>query len=258
MKVICIDDEKIILQGMIVNCKKVEKITEVIGFSRFSDLVDYLKNDTADVIFSDINMPDINGIEISKWLRENHPEINVVFTTGYTEYMNQAIRANAKGYLLKPITKEMIEEQINYFLDNNELNKRIVVQTFGNFDIKVDGKPLVLSNKAKEVLAYLIDRNGASVNRKEIAATLYEDDSYSRTIQSYITKIFKELKEVLDEHRISDLLIVNQNSYAINKELIICDSYEYLKGNKKYKNSYHGEYMIQYYWGDSELYRFEA
>ena len=189
MKVICLDDEKIILQGMVMNCKKVEKITEVVGFSNAKDLMEYLKDNTADLIFSDINMPNMNGIEISKWLRENHPEINVVFTTGYTEYTNEAIRANAKGYLLKPISREMIEEEINYFLSNNELNKRIVVQAFGNFDIKVDGNPLKLSAKSKEALAYLIDRNGAAVSRKELAATIFEDDTYSRTIQSYITKI---------------------------------------------------------------------
>ncbi|MBQ9520719.1 MAG: response regulator [Acholeplasmatales bacterium] len=257
MKVICLDDEKIILQGMIINCKKVEAITEVIGFNTFKQLTDYLKDNTADVIFSDINMPDVNGIDVAKYLRENHPEINVVFTTGYTEYTNQAIRASAKGYLLKPISKEMIEEQINYFLEDNEITKRVVVQSFGNFDIKVDGKPLALSSKAKEVLAYLVDRNGSAVNRKELAAVVYEDDAYSRTIQSYITKNFAELKKVLEEHNIGDLLLSDANTYAINTKLITCDSYEYLKGNKKYKNSYHGEYMIQYPWGDTELYRFE-
>lgn len=257
MKVICLDDEKIILQGMINNCKKIEAITEVIGFNNFKSLVEYLNNNTADVIFSDINMPDVNGIDIAKWLRKEHPEINVVFTTGYTEYTNQAIRANAKGYLLKPISKEMIEEQINYFLEDNETNKRVEIRAFGSFDIKVDGKPLALSSKAKEALAYLVDRSGSSVTRKEIAATLYEDDSYSRTIQSYITKIFAELKRVLEEHKIEDLLLIDSNSYAINTKLVICDSYEYLKGNKNYKNAYHGEYMIQYPWADMELYRFE-
>ena len=257
MKVICLDDEKIILQGMLMHCKKVAAIDEVIGFSNFKSLQEYLENNTADVIFSDINMPDITGIDVAKYLRENHPEINVVFTTGYTEYTNEAIRASAKGYLLKPISKEMIEEQINYFLTNNTINKRVVVQAFGNFDIKVDGKPLSLSSKAKEALAYLVDRNGSAVNRKELAAVIYEDDSYSRTIQSYITKIFAEIKKVLEERKIEDLLLVDQNTYAINTNLIICDSYEYLKGNKNYKNAYHGEYMIQYSWADSELYRFE-
>ena len=44
MKVICLDDEKIILQGMVMNCKKVEKITEVVGFSNAKDLMEYLKD----------------------------------------------------------------------------------------------------------------------------------------------------------------------------------------------------------------------
>lgn len=256
MKVICLDDEKIILQGMIINCKKIDKISEVIGFNNFNALKEYLKDNTADVIFSDINMPDINGIDVAKYLRETHPEINVVFTTGYTEFTNQAIRANAKGYLLKPISKEMIEEQINYFLNNN-VNKRIEVQAFGNFDIKIDDKPVTLSAKAKETLAYLIDRNGSAITRKELAAIIYEDDSYSRTIQSYITKIFAEIKKVLEEHHLENLLITDQNSYAIDTNMIICDAYEYLKGNKIYKNSFHGEYMNQYSWAESELYRFE-
>ena len=257
MKVICLDDEKIILRGMILNCRKVKTIDDVVGFASFSELKEYLKDNTADVIFSDINMPDVDGIAVAKYLRENHPEINVVFTTGYTGYTNQAIRAEAKGYLLKPISKEMIEEQINYFLTNNSLNKRVKIQAFGNFDIKVDDKPLALSSKAKEALAYLVDRNGSAVNRKELAAVIYEDDSYSRTIQSYITKIFVELKRVLEEHNLENLLLVDQNTYALNTNLVICDAYEYLKGNKNYKNSFHGEYMTQYSWAEMEIYRFE-
>ena len=62
---------------------------------------------------------------------------------------------------------------------------------------------------------------------------------------------------MLEEHHLENLLITDQNSYAIDTNMIICDAYEYLKGNKKYKNAFHGEYMIQYSWAESELYRFE-
>jgi len=257
MKVICVDDEKIILAGIVANCKKISMIDEVVSFNTAEELIEYLEYETADIIFSDINMPDMNGIELANWLKKNKPEINLVFTTGYSEYANQAIRANAKGYLMKPIRKADIEEQIGYFIEEEKNLKRIEFTTFGNFDVKVDGKPLALSSKTKEALAYLVDRNGSAVTRKELASILYEDDDYSRTVQSYLTKIFAELKKVFDSINLSDFILFDHNTYSINTEMCICDSYEFLKGTPKYQNSYHGEYMMQYSWGDTELYRFE-
>ena len=61
-------------------------------------------------------------------------------------------------------------------------------KTFGNFELFVNGKPVFFAReKSKEMLAYLIDRRGAVVNKKEIMGILFEDREYDRELQGYFT-----------------------------------------------------------------------
>ena len=55
-------------------------------------------------------MPEINGIELAKQMKKFQPKVNVIFCTGYSEYMQQAIKLHASGYLLKPSDKEKVKE----------------------------------------------------------------------------------------------------------------------------------------------------
>lgn len=62
--------------------------------------------------FLDIDMRGTNGMELAKRLKENQPKINIIFVTGYSEYMGDAFSIHASGYVLKPPTKEKIELEI--------------------------------------------------------------------------------------------------------------------------------------------------
>ena len=99
-----------------------------------------------------------------------------VFVTGYSHYALDAMELHPSGYVMKPATKEKVElklENLRYPIIN-ESDKRVKVQTFGNFEVFVDGVPLkFVSARSKELFAYLIDRRGTSATPVEVAALYY-------------------------------------------------------------------------------------
>ena len=97
---IAIDDEPLALRQITTYIKKTPFLDLKEHFEGPIDAITYLQTNTIDLMFVDINMPDINGLDFVKSL-ENPPKI--IFTTAYSEYAVEGFRVDAIDYLLKPI-----------------------------------------------------------------------------------------------------------------------------------------------------------
>lgn len=87
-----------------------------------------LKKKNPDIVFLDIDMPDIDGLEVAKIIRENDLRTEVVFTTAHSRYAHQAIHFQPLDYLLKPFGPEDIISVINRYQDRikrKELERRM-------------------------------------------------------------------------------------------------------------------------------------
>ena len=249
MKVIIVDDEKHAINTLVRNLNGLVDSNNIHTFDRSINALEFVKENDVDVAFLDIEMPEINGIELAKEIKKYKPKVNVIFCTGYSEYMQQAIKIHASGYLLKPSDKEKVKEALDdllYPLD--PIKNHFYAKTFGNFDFYVDGVPLKFPrSKSKELLAYLISLKGATANRKEISAILFEDE-YNLKTQNYLTKIYKELVEALDLVGAKNIIKKGYNSYYVDISLFQSDLFDYDKGDPQAINSYKGEFMAQYDW----------
>ena len=106
------------------------------------------------------------------------------------------------------------------------------MNTFGKFELIVHGEKVSFGReKSKEMLAYLVDKQGKSATRKELASVLFERDDYSRTTQNYMSKIVKELVTVLERVGAEKILKRGTNSYAVEIDNFSCDLYDYEKEN---------------------------
>lgn len=251
MKIICVDDEQLILKLVVRMCEELPQISEAVGFSSSGEALEYLKENDADIALLDIEMPKMNGITLAVKIKEQNPDISVIFLTGYPQYALDALKIHASGYILKPIEKKNLEAEIDYVLHSKEKSKypRIFAQTFGDFEFFIDGKPMRFArSKSKELLAFLIDRQGAGVRRKEAFAALYEDTPYERKMQKSFNVIVSSLRASLNEYGVADIFEINSGELRINPNLIECDLYRLLKGDVKAINSYRGEYMNSYSW----------
>lgn len=100
---IAIDDEPLALELLSDYCAKTDLIHLQKTFTRSSDAIAYMKDHDIDLLFLDIQMPDISGIDFYKSLEE---KLMVIFTTAYSEYAVEGFNLNAVDYLLKPYEYE--------------------------------------------------------------------------------------------------------------------------------------------------------
>ena len=138
-------------------------------------------------------MPQMNGITLAAQIKKIKPDTIILFLTAYKEFAFDAFQVHPNGYLLKPLEPQVLQKEIDYATSvyPQTAVPHIEAHTFGNFDLLVDGVTVQFKrSKSKELLAYLIDRRGMSVSRKEIAAVLFEDAPYGLSRQKYLDAIY--------------------------------------------------------------------
>ncbi len=262
MKAICVDDEGLILTRTVSLVKKTNIFDDVESFMDPTEAIEYVRETPVDLALLDIDMPEMGGLELATNLKDKCPGIKIIFLTGYSEYAVDAYAMHATGYLLKPIGYEKLLEEIEYALklpapsDSKAVpsatDSRVRVETFGYFNILVDGRVVVFKrNKAKELIACLVDRQGQFVARKDLFYILWEDDDYDRAKQKYMDTIIRSLKDTLEEYGISDILEIERGLMRVVPEKLDCDLYRFLDKDKEAVESFRGEYMSSYYWASA-------
>ena len=249
-----VDDEQMELEFLKHELTPLLDGDDIVSFSGPNEAYQYAREHTFDVAFLDIEMPKMNGIELGKLLKELNTRINIIFVTAHSNYAVEAFGLHASGYVLKPVTGEVLAEELKELrYEKSGEKKRLRAITFGQFDLLLDGGPVRFGRaKSKELLAYLIHKKGGGVTRKEVAAVLFEDIEYSRTVQDYLSKIVRELDASLEKAGITGLFLHDRNYYSVNTDLFSCDAYEYGKNNMSDTDENPSEYLAQYSWAEGE------
>ena len=102
--------------------------------------------------------------------------------------------------------------------------------------------------KAKEILAYLVDKQGSGVTRTELFAAVWEDSLYDRKMQKQLDVYIRSLRETLQEYGISEIMEMEKGVLRVKPETFICDAYLFYSGDSDVINAYRGEYMSSYSW----------
>lgn len=155
-----------------------------------------------DLIWLDIEMPGKNGLEIAAEIKTVLPDTNIVFVTGYAKYAVNAFGMHVSGYVLKPVTKEKILDEIanlrTPLRNRSDDEKLLRIQCFGNFEV-FDSNGIVKFRRSlsKEAFAYLVDRRGAGCTVGEICTILWEDRTADKGVKSQCRVIMGDLKKIL-------------------------------------------------------------
>ncbi|WP_208591091.1 response regulator transcription factor [Gracilibacillus suaedae] len=113
MKVLIVDDEQNVLDVMkMLGEWDTQGITKILEANRGEEAKKWVEKEAPEIIFTDIKMPGINGLELMEWLDTISYQGKVIFLTGYHDYsyMRQAIKHNSFDYLLKPIEANVFNE----------------------------------------------------------------------------------------------------------------------------------------------------
>ncbi len=256
MQIFLIDDEASARSSMERILRQVRPEAELTVFSRGQAALDAIEHEglKPDVVFSDIQMPGLNGLSLAVKLRTLCPTAKVIFVTGYNEYAVEAFRLHVNGYVMKPLDPKRVEEELAHLEQLTALAAKpdtIKVRCFGYFEAFWQDKPLHFQRQqAKELLAYLISREGAACTNGEISAALWEDEGDLRITTNRIRTLLSDLRATFRSIGMEDALIRHWGSIAVNRARFDCDFYRMQNGEIDAVNAFRGEFMVQYSWAE--------
>jgi two-component system, NarL family, nitrate/nitrite response regulator NarL len=182
IRVLVVDDHPMVLEGMKALLSNIEYVTLSGMASDAMEALELLKEDTVDVAIVDINLPNINGLELTKRIKAEYPRVNVLAMSTFKErsYISQAIQNGCSGYLLKSATKEEIEEAIN---------SAFVGKFYFNIDVNLKeikekiNKPIpIISKREQEVLKLIAEGLTNPQIAQELFISLHTVDSHRKNL----------------------------------------------------------------------------
>lgn len=254
MMIFAIDDEP---KALRVLCRCVEEAAPGSGiraFDRAADALDAIGDEGLfpDIVFCDIEMPGLSGLEFAVALKKASPDTRVVFVTAFSQYAVDAFQVRAQGYIMKPLTTTLVRRELDELpAEPKPAPNRLKVQCFGYFEVFWRGEPLRFARRrTKELLAYLVDRRGAFCAMEDVISALWGDVDDMKNAKHRVRNYISDLRETLKDIDMEDVLIRRTNNIAIRTELLDCDYYRMLEGDMAAVNAYRGEYMTNYSWAE--------
>lgn len=246
MTAIIIDDDANARSILQTYLSEVSAITEIHCFASCSPALQWMQNNTPDYVFMETIIEGCSTMSIAAGIKAQHPGCKIVFCTSFPYFALDAFQIHASGYMLKPITAERMQIELDHLCGYTS-TYLLTAHCFGNFEVIAHNKPLPFKrSKTKELLALLIDRNGAGISSKQICTYLWESDQQKHI--NYLYQLFDDLRQTLKQVGAEAVLVKNGTNYAVDTNLIDCDYYNYLKTGKP---TFYGEYMTQYSWAES-------
>ena len=257
MNILYVDDEQPALDNFKLTLERCEGVSDLKLFLQEEDALEWAKFHEVDVAFLDIEMRRRQGISMAKKLKELRPDIRIIFVTAHTQYALDAFSVDAIGYILKPYSVREVQKELDKaaaFAPIVQRKAKIEVETIPDFVLKVDGKCIYFGrSKVEELLALLVDRGINGITTGEAISYLWPERSNDIKTQTLFRVTFKRLVEALNEMGIGYIIGTHDRKKYIKTEMIDCDLYRILDGEKEAGINYNGEYMRRYSWAEGQI-----
>ncbi|MFA9399263.1 MAG: response regulator [Clostridiaceae bacterium] len=192
IKVFIADDHSLIREGLRRIVSYEEDIIVVGEAKNGEEALEKLKNENANVLLLDFNMPGINGLEVLKKVKKENKLVSVIMITIEDDMktIHNAIDNGADGYMLKDSLGEEIVEAIRTVYKNGKyIDKSLVPLLFQDIKNEKDDRISVLDNLSKRELDVFLNISKGFSN-KEIGAKLFISE---KTVKNYATNIFRKI-----------------------------------------------------------------
>jgi DNA-binding LytR/AlgR family response regulator len=228
---IAIDDEPLALKQIAAYITKTPELTLVGEFESALEALSFLKGNEVDLMFVDINMPDLSGMDFVKSLK-NPP--GVIFTTAYSEFALEGFKVDAIDYLLKPISYS------DFLKAAERAGERLSTESDNRQKVASNDNFLFVKSEYKILRIRLSDIKYIE-SMREYLRIHFENQKAVMTLMSM--KKMKEFLPVADFMRVHRSYIVNLNKITtIERNRIIFDKDVYIPVSEQY-NARFQEYL---------------
>lgn len=219
MKAVLIDDEPIALEVLERMLLAYENIDILGSYTDSMKGLEHIKEQKPDIVFLDIEMGEINGLEFAEVIIREVSDIDIVFVTAYSQYALEAFEVNAIDYLLKPIQEKRLEKTLRRLNSGVKVSRgdKLSVSNFGIFEVEdVENCPINWrTQKTKELFAYLLTYEQKTAPKTLIIEDVFMDKNTSKASTILHTTVY-QLRKTLEKLGYSNSLIYLNDNYKLD------------------------------------------
>jgi len=285
MNVILIDDEELALNYLEYRLSELPDI-RIVGKYKDPDAGKaHAVSDSVDVVFLDIHLNQINGLELAEQILESKPSSNVVFVTAHSDYAIQAFELHAFDYILKPVGKDRLAKTLQRVRErigerapmaeatSESVPQELRLRLFQQVGIETEGQLAPFrwrTTRAQELFLYVLQHRGQLVRKSALVDLLWPEFEPAKAYSQLYTAIYhirKTLEPFSDHIRLSNAT----DGYMMTLENVSLDVDEWetqvtalgpltegtVQDYEKLVGRYPGDYLqdFEYWWAESERYR---
>lgn len=261
MRVMIVDWDGNAIRQFEKQCEGIAYVESCRSFTEAQKVLEYAGLHKVEVVFLNVEINGMNGLDLGRKLREINPDIVLVFLTEHPGYTLEALGIRADYYVIKPYAPEHLRWVMeNVRLLSKRHKKNVYIRAFGRFDLFINGQRVRFTNKkAKELLALCVDHKGGYVSMEEAVDKLWENRLYDSKVKNLFRKAAMDLQRAFDDNGIHDVFRKERGICWVDYEKVDCDYFiwsenivaEALGERKKMLPHTLGEYMPEYSWAES-------
>ena len=248
---------------------------EVVGmFINPMEAIDKINTLHPQVVFLDIHMPQLKGIDVASKILDKCPLVDVIFVTAYDQYAIEAFELHALDYILKPVAKERFDKTLHRIMKKNRFTrpqitgKKFKIRCLGKFQAGWEGQEPIKwrSEKTKELFAFLLHHEGREASKEKILEAIWNDTDVARAKHQLHNGIYY-IRKTLDKYGVDKIQLTVEGSYLLKLEEAETDVLlfkKYIQSISKSECSlealeraealYRGDYLerVDWIWADLE------
>lgn len=222
IKVLIADDQELIRQSLQIVLESKEHIQVTGAVADGQEVIQSVRKVKPDVILMDIRMPKMDGVQCTKIIKENYPQIKIIILTTFDddEFVYNALKFGASGYLLKGVSMEELVKAIEVVHSGKAMiNPDVATKVLKLFSqlARADYSITIQESQVKDLTKTewkIISQVGRGASNKEIAETLSLSEG---TVRNYLSNILNKL-ELRDRTQLAIWAVQTQQSSRIQEE----------------------------------------
>ncbi|MGY4795581.1 response regulator [Lysinibacillus fusiformis] len=231
MKIIIVDDEIMAIDVLSIMLKRLTQFQIDIkgAFTNAVDAFLFLEKEAVDLVFLDIEMIDMHGMQVAKQLLQKHPFLQIIFVTAHAQFAVDAFEIEAMDYLLKPVHEKRLIKALNksqkkwkqeVTLRKNLKDSMLYAHTLGSFYL-LDVKHEVVkwrTKKVRELFLYLWSHQKKPVLSALLIEELWPELDLKKATKNLHTSIY-QLRKLFKENGIEKAIQMTNNHYQLTLKI---------------------------------------
>lgn len=185
IRLLIVDDHQMIIEG-IQSLLEDQTTVKIVGTATNAKLCEqFFCTQTADIVFMDINLPDLSGIDLTALLIKKYPALHIIALSTFTQgtYVRKMIESGAKGYLLKNASKFEILKAIEVVHSGQKYISPEAQEAL-NYELNLQNKLPIITKREKEVLILIIEGLSNSQIAEKLFVSIDTVDSHRKNLYS--------------------------------------------------------------------------